>query len=196
MLATLFLAGILAGCVLSFYPLFPEKDIVFNPAFVGVWKTNPSPPTSSDSGVLTEGTFSVTRFIETGKNYLIQTEIKKEPPGRFLAQLGNIGTNLFLQIVPQQPDDIHPKRLYGGHFIQGYSFWKITIDGDKLRLAEMNYLWIEAMAKQNKLEIKYVQRDGGFIVLTASTQELQTFIAKYVDSPHAFPKTIEFMRQK
>ncbi len=55
------------------------------------------------------------------------------------------------------------------------------------------------MLKQNKVTIKHEKPEGGMLFLTASTQELQDFVAQYADDPGAFPakgdeKGISFSR--
>ena len=68
----------------------------------------------------------------------------------------------------------------------------------------MSTQWLEVMLKHNKIDIKHEKPDSGdqgLLFLTASTQELQDFVAKYADDPGAFPskgdeKGIVFVRGK
>ena len=130
--------------------------------------------------------------------YNLTTEIKDQPatPGDFNAILGTIGKHRFLNIVPKRPNNVSAKSFYGGHFIQTFSFWKVDLIGDKLKLVPLNYQWVEAMVKAKKLDVKYEQQDGGFITLTASTEELKAFVLKYADDPYAFSGGFEFERSK
>lgn len=117
------------------------------------------------------------------------------------ATLGNIGTNRFLELLPQRPNEIHQKSFYGGHFIQLRSFWKVSFLGDTLTLTSMSSQWLEAMLKQKKVDIKCEKPEGGLLFLTATTQELQEFVTKHADDSGAFPssgeeKGITFSRSK
>lgn len=185
----LLLAGLAlaSGCVLTLNSLFTSKDVTYDPALVGVWQA-------------TDATWTFKPFDQKGGRYQLQTVMKDQPTQRWYATLGVIGTNRFLELLPQRPSEIHPKTFYGGHYIELRSFWKVTLAGDALTLTSMSTQWLDAMLKQNKVSVKYERRDGGTLFLTASTQELQDFVAQYADDPGAFPSKgdeqgITFMRK-
>jgi hypothetical protein len=188
----------LCGCVLSFYPLFENEEIRYNPALVGVWNTVPQHTPDSPH---TEAKFTISQAPVMGNTYIVQMEPKDGKPtdalsNRFVAQIGFIGTNRFLQILPQRPDCIHAKSLFGGHFIPAWSFWKLELNGDRMSLYDMNEPWLEDMLKAKKLEIKHEQQKGGFIVLTASAKELKAFIAKHDTEQGFYMEKMIFSRQK
>jgi hypothetical protein len=174
----------LGGCVLSLHPLFTGEDRIFEPTLNGVWQDKEG-----------KGTFTL-RWFADGKFYFLQTELKDQPKGDFNAVLGTAGKYRFLEIVPRRPDNIHAKSFYGGHFIQAFSFWKVTLETNLLTLTPLNYQWVEAMDKAKTLEIKHEQQDGGFIILTASTDELKAFVLKYADDKSAFSDGLTFERKK
>jgi hypothetical protein len=178
------LGAVLSGCVLSLHPLFTGGDSIYEPTLSDVWQ---------DKGG--KGTFTL-RWFADGKHYFLQTELKDQPKGDFNAVLGAIGKDRFLEIVPMRPDNIHAKSFYGGHFIQAFSFWKVALEKDTLTLTPLNYQWIEAMDKAKKLDIKHEQQEGGFIMLTASTEELRAFVLKYADDKSAFSDGLNFERKK
>jgi hypothetical protein len=199
-----FITGILAvtllsGCVLSFYPFFTEKDVALDPQFDGSWKTKPVPAESKEQDNPTtdvEATFTVSHLPQMGTTYVLETDIKGQGKGKFQAQIGVIGTNRFLQLAPSRPDNLHPKTLFGGHFMQGWSLWKLKLEPDKMTLNEMNYLWFDEMLKAKKLDIKHEQVEGGFILLTVPTSDLQDFILKHKDTPGLWGNSLEFIREK
>jgi hypothetical protein len=178
------LGVVLSGCVLSLHPLFTGGDRIHEPALDGVWQAKDG-----------KGTFTL-RWFRDGKSYLLQTELEDQPKGDFNAALGAIGKDRFLEIVPRRPNNIHAKSFYGGHFIQAFSFWKVALEKDTLTLTPLNYQWIEAMDKAKKLDIKHEQQEGGFIMLTASTEELKAFVLKYADDKSAFSGGLNFERKK
>ena len=170
----------MVGCTLSLHPLFTDKDTVFESALVGAWQNDQ------------EG---ATWFLrQAGGSYLLETDMKDQPRGQFTAQLGLIGQHRFLQILPLKPAALG-KSVYGGHFIQAFSFWRVTLDEDKLILTPLDSEWVQRMLKEEKLEIKHEQLETGPFVLTASTPELQAFILKYVNDPEAFGKSLQFERR-
>jgi hypothetical protein len=187
-----FLCVALSGCVLSLQPLFTDNEQIHDQALEGTWALEGTRQIKNNQNKT--GTFDF-RWFPDGKNYSLQTKLKDQGNGEFIAVLGNIGTNRFLQIVPKRPDNIHPKSFYGGHFIQGFSFWKVQADTSKLTLASLNYEWIETMDREKKLDIKHEKQDK-FIILTASTEELKAFILKYADDKSAFSDVLSFERKK
>lgn len=168
-LAPAILAG---GCVLTLNSLFTSKDVVYDPALVGIWHN-------------AEATFAIKAFDKRTGRYVVRTSITNQPPGEFYATLGTIGTKRFLEFTPQRPDAIHQKSFFGGHFLHLNSFWKVGLSGDQLTLIPMSIQWLDTMIKNQKVSIKH--EDGGVLFLTATTQELQEFVAKYADDPGAFP---------
>jgi len=186
--ALLAVAIVSGGCVPTLNSLFTSKNVSYDPALEGKWQN-------------AEATWTIRPFDTKGGRYGLRTEMKDQPPAEWYATLGNIGTNRFLELLPQRPNEIHPQSFYGGHFIQLRSFWKVSLEGDNLTLTSMSTQWLEAMLKQNKVNTKYEEPEDGMLFLTASTQELQDFVAKYADDPGAFPskgdeKGITFVRSK
>ncbi len=179
-----FLGAALCGCVLSLHPLFTDGERIFEPGLDGVWQDKEK-----------KSTFTLWWFAD-GKFYFLRTELKDQPNGDFNAVLGTVGKYRFLEIIPRRPDNIHAKSFYGGHFIQAFSFWKVALGGDTLTLTPLNYQWFEEMIKAKKLDIKHEQQEGGFIMLTASTEELKAFVLKYADDKSAFSDGLTFERKK
>jgi len=176
--ALLAIAITAGGCVPTLNSLFTTKDVAYDPALEGKWQN-------------AEATWTIQPFDAKGGRYRLRTEMKDQPSAEWYATLGAIGTNRFLELLPQRPNEIHQKSFYGGHFIQLRSFWKVALAADTLTLTSMSTQWLEAMLKQNKLTIKYEKPEGGMLFLTASTQELQDFVAKYADDPGAFPSKVD-----
>ena len=184
-LALLALLGLtLAGCVLSLNPLFKDGDGTFDPALNGVWEAPEG-----------KGTFTF-RGFPADKFYSLETHFTNQPKAEFNAVLGTVGKHRFLQLVPRRPDNIHAKSFYGGHFIQACSFWKVTLESNSLTLMSLDYRWVERMDKAKKLDIQHEQQEGGFIILTAPTEELKAFVLKYADDTSAFSDGLTFERKK
>lgn len=176
----------ISSCTPTLHPLFTHADRTYDPELAGIWLNHEQ-----------DNKFTLAWFAE-GKIYSLRTELKDQPatPGDFNAILGKIGKHRFLNLVPKRPTSLDAKSFYGGHFIQTFTFWKVDLKGDKLTLTPLNYQWVEAMIKAKKLGIKYEQQDGGFITLTASTEELKAFVLKYADDSSAFSGGLQFERKK
>jgi hypothetical protein len=185
--------GYIGGCVLSLYPLFENEELRYDPALVGVWNTVPQHQPDAPNS---EAKFKISQHPLMGNTYIVETGSNDGVPGRFMAQIGVIGTNRFLQMLPLRPDCIHRKSLFGGHFVETWSFWKLELKGDTMSLYDMNETWIEEMLKVNKLDIKHEKPKGAFVILTASAKELKAFISKYDSEEGFYMEKLMFSRQK
>jgi hypothetical protein len=130
----------LSGCVLSFYPLFGNDEIQYDPGLVGVWNT--LAPEHDIDGASTAAKITIRQM---GNSYAVEIDQHDGMPGLFKAQIGFIGTNRFIQITPQPSRNVNPATFFGAHFFQAWSFWKLELEGDRMTLGEMN----------NKLELKH-----------------------------------------
>lgn len=78
-------------------------------------------------------------------------------------------------------------------------FGKVEMDNNSLRFYSFNGRWLEKLFEQNKVRISHEKIQGPndmITVLTASTSELQKFIAKYHDVEDAFDKPMIFIRKQ
>ncbi|HMP76196.1 MAG TPA: hypothetical protein PKE12_07870 [Kiritimatiellia bacterium] len=174
-LGALLAVALLSGaCVPTLHSLFTGQDAAYDPALEGVWRS-------------ASATWTLRAYDSKSGRYQLRTEMKDQPPAEWQATLGIIGTNRFLELLPKRPNEIHAKTFYGGHFVQLRSFWKVTLGGDSLTLTAMSAKWLESMLKQGSVNIKHEKPEGGFLFLTASTEELHAFVATYADDPGAFP---------
>ncbi len=165
-----------SGCTLTLNSLFTNKDVIYDPALEGVWKT-------------TDATWTIKPFHKPTGRYVLQATTTDQPLIEFYATLGTVGTNRFLELTPQRPHAIHAKSFFGGHFLVLHSFWKVLLRDDRLTLTSMATQWLDSMVKQKKTDIRYEKSGDGLLFLTASTEELREFVNKYADDRGAFPTT-------
>ncbi len=158
------LAVLLGGCVPSLHPLFTDEEIIFDANLVGVW----SEPNSKDS-------WEFKPVVNSKKYEFIYTDDKGKS-GKFDACLGKLGSNMFLDIYPGDPN-IMGNDFYKAHLIGVHSFMKVEPTKDTLKLRIMNPDNVEKLLKSDPNIIKHEQTDR--LVLTASTKELQAFILTY-----------------
>ncbi len=173
------------GCIVtSLHPLFTENDeIIFDEALVGTWLEERSD-------------FDLWSFEKSGEENeynLFTTQEGK--PGEFHAFLGKIEDKMFLNIYPKESENKNKNWFYYAHLKPTWSFLRIYIEKDTLRLILLDYEWFKEMANQNNIKVKY-EREGDSFVLTAPTEELQQFILKYADNEDAFSDTLIMYRKK
>jgi hypothetical protein len=187
---------LIAGCaVRSVYPLFEYKDIVPNPAIIGTWNVEESKDTYifRQSG---DKQYELLYFEEE-YNTISRGHQGAGDTAMFDIQLGKIGDSWFMDVYPEEKtQQLHLRNtIYNHHQLRTHTFAKIQIDGDSMKVAPLESDWVEQLADSGKVPIPYVRTEGE-VLFTASPQELQSFILKYVNEEKAFPHPGRFYRVK
>lgn len=81
------------------------------------------------------------------------------------------------------------------HVLAVHTFAKVEIDGDKLSFHQFNGDWLQDLIEENRIRIAHEETLTGEIILTASPEELQKFVAKYADEPKAYGDEIILNRK-
>jgi hypothetical protein len=187
-------ALLLGGClVMSLHPFFTDNDAVFEKSFVGVWDD------VSGKATLTVRQFGANAYRVTYLQHGISHadgESRDGEPGEFEAHLGTIGGTLFLDLYPDKDSWNRLKNeALAVHLAPTHTISKVSLEGDKLVIASLEHDWLKDLVSKNSLAIAHEKVEGS-IVLTASTEALQEFLAKYADEPKAFASGEEFHRRK
>ena len=175
--------------VTSIHPLYTEKDLVFMPELLGIWRGEDE---DEDLWI----------FEQSGKNayeLTIKESVESkgiqeyEETGIYESHLVKLGKFLFLDLYPDEriieefEDEIH--------LVPTHSIWRIWIEKDVIRLAWLDNDWLGEMIEGNKIIIAHVRLEDR-VVLTVPTEELQKFVLKYAEDTDAFPEPGELYRQK
>ena len=168
-----------AGCVRSLHPLYTEEDLVFEMALVGTWADEEDQDTWT--------------FQKSGEYDYDLTVTEDGSRGKFKAHLVQLGSFLFLDLYPQEPE--MENDFYKFHLIAAHTFSRIWLEGDALSLSMLNNEWVKDMIDQGKEKIAH-ERLEDTIVLTAATADLQQFVVKYAEDDKAFPEPGELIRRK
>jgi hypothetical protein len=179
MLAVCGIAVLMSGCVVSLHPLFTDENLVFEEGLVGTWF-------SEDGDVKW-------RFQKAEDKVYGLTVAENEAPGKFEARLVRLGKFLFLDLYPKEPDIDND--FYKLHLLPAHGIMRVWLEGDLLRVAMIDYDWLNERIKEKKADIAHEILDGR-IVLTASTEDLQEFYLKYAEDNKAFSDPGELHRQK
>ncbi len=159
------LAAILGGCVPSLHPLFTENDLIFDANLIGTW-ASAEPNERLD-------------FKQAKTKYYECIYIDKDgKSGKFDIGLGKLGNTTYLDIYPSEPNMIE-NDFYKSHLLFTHSFVKIELSKGILKLCSMGPEETGKLLKSKPNAVKHEKIEGGGIVLTASTKELQKFILKY-----------------
>ncbi len=182
LLVTCAAAAVMLGCVPSLQPLYLEKDPILLGSLAGTW-------------VSTDGKEKFTfKADEQEIKYEITCTDQEGGTGKLEARLLRLGKHLFLDTSVNDLPEVkcaYPKC----HLLPVHRFTKISIEGDVLRYATLDFGWIKNGIEKKKITIRHeATKDMTF--LTASTKELQEFIRAHADDKEAFQEPKELRRQK
>lgn len=179
------IAALLGGCVVqTIQPLFAEKEYVSLPDLTGTW-------VQKDDGKQ----IGVWVFSTNEQRYRLSHTDEKGRKATFDVIAGKIGTNTFLDftlnaIEPADSlNDFATVSLIGAHV-----FAKVSKKDGALILAGMNYEWLEKYLTENPKAVTHILQEK-HPILTASTDELQKFVAKHASDAVAFRNEITLNRK-
>jgi hypothetical protein len=183
---------LLGGCipVISLNSFYKPLDVTFDKNLLGTWVNEPNNPTNT-------WVFSQNDDPNIGYNFEFTDEEGRK--GSFVANLFNLEKIYFLDVYPAElpwdPDDPNKVEFFYNTFlmIPAHSIIKVDSIGTelKVRLTETDKL--KDLLDENPGVIRYKAIEDR-IILTASTEELQTFITKYSEDDRLFPDRITMYR--
>ena len=183
-LTGLALLTFLVGCiVMSVYPFYTAKDVVFDPALVGAW---------AEPGA-TNATDDHWQFEKTeGQAYKL-TVVENDKRTEFDSHLFKLKGRLFLDLYPRErPDNSIP-----AHYLL-----KVARIEPALEYSFLDYDWLTKLIEKNPKAIRHTAapdklgESGAGLVVTADTAELQKFILKHEKAEGAFGKVTVMNRWK
>ena len=166
----LVLAVLLTACVPSLHPLYTADTLVFREELIGIWKEDPQ---DEDSWTFTKR--------DDAKSYALVIR-EKQLSSSFEARLVKLGDHLFLDLVADG-DSLNEKvgDLYKASLIPGHLVMKLKL-GAKFELQMLEPSKINELLKASPKEIAHTFLQEDYLVLTASTADLQAFFKKHADS--------------
>lgn len=160
--AGLLLAGIvLSGCwTVSVNPLFSDDTLIYDEGLLGTWQRENLVVIFTPAG---EKTYRLRLIDKREKNKVEVLE----------GRLVKLGDQHYLDLMPPplSKDDVATV-----HRVDGHSIWKISLQGDTLRLIAMDFEWLRDLLDNDPKALKAARVEKYSIVLAASTAELQQFV--------------------
>ncbi|MCK5400549.1 MAG: hypothetical protein KAJ28_02855 [Flavobacteriaceae bacterium] len=190
---------IINGCVVkSLFPFYTLNSIYFENKIIGDWKDANNDnwdvlpyqeaflkeSEKKNSTELNDDELDL--FNKYKKGYIVYLE-KDSTTTLFLAIPFKINNQLFLDFTPienKESDGFNDNNMYKMHLIETHTLAKVDIISPN----EISVKWfssekLEELLKENKIKIKHEK--VGFnetTLLTASSDELEKFIKKYMNS--------------
>jgi hypothetical protein len=183
--------------IFSLHPLYHEEDLLMEPGLEGMWQDNED----GDEYVYFEqldDKMYLFRYMEEQDD---DSTLSDMDTVSFEAGLLRVGDHYFLDLYPYYERDKDEEADYLlANFIPTHSFLKIEWDQNKIVVYMFNYDRMKKLFEQNRIRIKHELIEEGkvtdYIVITASTDDLQRFIRKYANDPEAFDDPGVFIRMK
>ena len=172
--AGVLLAGsvFLAGCVATLHPIYTDDDVAFDPALLGLWRD------AEDAGE----TWAFT--AAGGDAYRLVFTERDGEKGAFVVHLARIGGATFLDLYPEERE--HPaSSLYEDHWIRAHTFLLVEALGPELRLRAPETEWLARYLAEHPDALAHEDL-GESVVITASTEELQRFVLRHLETEGAF----------
>lgn len=154
----------LSGCFVgSLQPLYHATDPVFDKNLLGTW-------VSSDE----RNTMIISRIpgAQQDKQYHL-VYITEGSGAVYQATLVDIAKTRYLDIYSRDSS-----RRPEVHFVPTHSIWKITVEGDSLKVISMNEEWLKEQVDKRIPQFPAMKVEDD-VVLTAGTTELQEFVRGY-----------------
>jgi hypothetical protein len=163
---------------MSLYPLYEQDDLVFDSALIGEWGESGDEGSSvfEQSGPLSY------RFIVEGEGTRAELE----------AHLFRIGDELFLDLFPDDPG-VELNETFESHLLGVHSFFRVKQIEPTLIMSTLDYDWLRENLTKSPDAPSHVILDNR-IVLTAPTEDLQSFILRNLDTEGAYGEPLELSK--
>ena len=167
------------ACVPSLHPLYTEKDLIADPALLGIW-------TGEDEK-------ERWRFTQDGPTAYKLVYIDKESrDSEFSIHILKLGGATFLDFYPGDVK-IPQNDFFKAHLLRAHLFLRVTLTSDSLQMSLMKPDWLLNTLKEKPGLIKHeIVEDR--VILTAPTGDLQKFIIDNLKTKDVFTEPVKLKR--
>ncbi len=186
------LAAFLQGCIVkSIHPFFKESDVVYNKSLEGHWK-------DSDLNL-----WSIHQNPYKPNSYELHYS-KNGREATLIGHLFKINDQLYFDMMPSQ-DNSEDMPVFDLHFVPTHSIAKVDVlNARNVTIKWFNEQWLGEMFTKNRIKISHEMvmdehpqsKEDGFYLLTASTDELQKFVAKYGNDDETYSNDLKLQLTK
>ena len=162
------LAALLSSAclVVSLQPVYEPETIAFDPALLGTW-------VAGEDGV------SVSFERAEWHSYHLTVQ-DGDDRTRLSARMTRVGEQLFLDVSPLDGADVAPLLL------PVHGLYLLELHGDELSLSDLNYEWLERLARESAPGLSMTIDARKNVVITAGTEELRRWLTAHAADEHLF----------
>ena len=181
---TIMVLASMTGCLVSsLHPFFKEKDKIYDPILTGTW-------IDGDSCIWT---IELDRFLESvpgletnDSTYNITFYEDRDSKSELMGTLFILDGVTYVDFIPDPDGDNITSDMASWHHIPVHTLARVQYNSDSILLYWFAEEWLTELFEENRIRIKHETVESGDYarhVLTASTDDLQKFIKKYVNGP-------------
>ena len=179
---------ILTHCVPSLHPFFTEDDIIEGKKLSGYWASE------DESTWLYIAPGREGHLLLDREKVNILSDDTTKHSSLFLVTLFKLQDQEFIDLYPSDKN-LNATHFYKSQTVNAHSLSKLEHRNDSMILYFQNPDYIEQLLEERRIRIKHERLKESF-VLTASTEELQKFVLKYMDDKQAFVESDVLLRKK
>ncbi|MFB6316934.1 hypothetical protein [Saccharicrinis sp. FJH54] len=180
-LAGLLFFIIIPGCVvISFYPLYEEKDLFANDLLLGKWYGDDSTvwifnyPTVKKNGIKIDDSTGYVMQIVTADG-----ETEKSTLAVHVIKLDNrYYLDFYLDNYAPTKGDRGDFVLFDLHMMPVHTFARLDYWNDSVEISWFDPDWLDQQIRENRVRIRHEKNESNTL-LTARPHELQEFVRKY-----------------
>jgi hypothetical protein len=190
----------LSSCLSTLYPIFHERDVVFNQQLLGSWKyiEDNQRKFIEFKKIPRDRSLELTDAINkiSDKGYLVS---KMDSLGIITSQsfvfVAKIGKKYYLDFYPAElPSQKQINKFYKSQYVKTHISYLMDFkDNDHFEMKRFDRSFLDKLISDNKINIRHEVVEGKNII-TANTDELQKFIIQYSDNPKAFMTGVSCVR--
>ncbi|MBX2844072.1 MAG: hypothetical protein KTR26_20055 [Flammeovirgaceae bacterium] len=196
---------IFSGCtVLSFYPLYTEKELIKNDQLIGKWES------IDGDTIMWEISFEDSIWLKKMNNpfdkgskeipnkftytlSLYQKGAADNAKAKFYVHLVKLGDRTYFDFYPEEWEMNNTILTF--HLMPVHTFAKVEIIDNAIKIQWFDSDWLQELFFNNKVRIRH-ENNGANTLLTAKPEELQKFILKYGEDKNALNDDMEYILKR
>ena len=174
---------LLSGCIVrSLHPLYTDENVIFDTRLIGQWSE--------------EGSKEIWEFSQQGEQQYKCVVYEEDGEQSILAvHLLNIKGKVFLDFFPTELDR-QEGVFYQLHILPVHSFAYVKQIEPTLQISFPSSDWLQELLEKNPDAIRHEVLGKDDIILSASTEALQTFWLAHLDTKGAFAELSDLQRKQ
>ena len=174
---------LLSGCIVrSLHPLYTDENVIFDTRLIGQWTE--------------ENSKEIWEFSQQGEQQYKCVVYEEDGEQSILvARLLEIKGKMFLNFFPTESDR-QEGVFYQLHILSVHSFAYVKQIEPTLQISFPNSDWLQELLEKNPNAIQHEVLGKDDIILSASTEALQTFWLAHLDTEGAFAELSNRQRRQ